>query len=127
MYYRIKHRFEAKLLLDEMRENGNCVFVGDRILEQAGVLDDSYNDSGKRGGRNRWDYGGYVLFFPNEESYEKAIVDIWDFYNIEPTQYEYADFVGDTEMDEVQWIEKLFLLGSDDSLLLIYPRRTGKG
>ena len=84
-----------------------------------------YNDSGKRGGRNH--YGGYVLFFPNEESYEKAIVDIWDFYNIEPTQYEYADFVGDTEMDEVQWIEKLFLLGSDDSLLLIYPRRADKG
>ena len=68
----------------------------------------------------------YVLFFPDEDSYEKAIVDIWDFYNIEPTLYEYAEFVGDSETDEVQWIEKLFLLGSDDSLLLIYPQRADK-
>ena len=126
MYYRIKHRFEAKLLLGEMREKGKQVFVGDRILEQASVIDDNYNDSQKCGGRNRWDYGGYVLFFPDEESYERAAVEIWDFYNIDPTMYEYADFVGDSEMTETQWIEKLFLLGSDDSLLLIYPRRADK-
>ena len=126
MYYRIKHRFEAKLLLDEMRENNQNVFVGDRILEQIGILDDSYNVEGKRGGRNRWDYGGYVLFFPDIASYEKDIVELWDFYNLNPTEYEYADYIGDSMTENVQWVEKLFLLGSDDSLLLIYPQEAAE-
>ena len=126
MYYRIKHRFEAKLLLDEMREAGRDVFVGDRILEQAGILDDSYNITGKVGGRNRSDYGGYVLFFPDEKSYEKDVVELWDYYHIDPTAYEYADYIGDSMTSEIQWIEKLFLIGSDDSLLLIYPKRSSQ-
>ena len=126
MYYRIKHRFEAKLLLDEMRETGKDVFVGDRILEEIAVLDDSYNDIEKRGGRNRWDYGGYILFFPDVQSYEKGVVELWDFYNINPTEYEYADYLGDSVTADQKWIEKLFLLGSDDSLLLIYPQEADK-
>ena len=80
------------------------------------------DSSDKRGGRNRDDYGGYVLFFPDKKSYEKAAVEIWDFYNINPTEYEYADYIGDSQTSDTQWIEKLYLMGSDDSLLLVYPQ-----
>ncbi len=122
MYYRIKHRYESRLLLEEMRAMGKAVFVGDRILEQVGILDDNYNYAEKTGGRDRCDYGGYILFFPSEKCYEDCVVDIWDFYNIDPTQYEYADYIGDSQFSDVKWIEKLYLLGSDDSLLLVYPQ-----
>ena len=120
MYYRIKHRFEAKLLLEEQRKKNEYVFVADRILEIIGVLDDAYGT-----GRGAYSMGGYVLFFPTVKLYEDCIVDVWDFYKIEPTLYEYAEYIGDSETEDVQWIEKLFLLSSDDSLMLIYPQERG--
>ena len=121
MYQRIKNRLDAKILLEEMRMQGKNVFVGDRILELVGVLDDTYG--AKRGA---YDMGGYILYFPDAQTYENTAVDIWDFYNIEPRMYEYMEYIGESEFSDIQWIEKLFLLSSDDSLVLIYPQEAGK-
>ncbi len=117
MYQRIKNRLDAKFLLKEMREQGKDVFVGDRILELAGTLDGAYGAT-----RRAHDMGGYILYFPDAQAYEDTAVDIWEFYNLEPTMYEYAEYIGESEYNETQWIEKLFLLSSDDSLVLIYPQ-----
>ena len=117
MYQRIKNRLDAGFLLEEMRAQGNHAFVGERILELAGVLDDSYGAD-----RRAYDMGGYILYFPDAQTYEDTVVDIWEFYNIEPTLYEYMEYVGESESCDIQWIEKLFLLSSDDSLVLIYPQ-----
>lgn len=119
MYQRIKNRLDAKFLLADMRAQGKNVFVGDRILELAGVLDDAY-------GRNRkaHDMGGYILYFPDAQTYEDTVVDIWEFYNIEPTLYEYMEYIGESESSDIQWVEKLFLLSSDDSLVLVYPQES---
>ena len=121
MYQRIKNRLDAKILLEEMRTQGKNVFVGDRILELAGVLDDAYG--AKRGA---YDMGGYILYFPDAQTYENTVVDVWNFYNIEPRMYEYMEYIGESEFSDIQWIEKLFLLSSDDSLVLIYPQEAGK-
>lgn len=121
MYQRIKNRLDAKFLLAEMRAQGKNVFVGDRILELAGVLDDAY---GARRGAH--DMGGYILYFPDAQTYEDTVVDIWEFYNIEPTLYEYMEYIGESESSDIQWVEKLFLLSSDDSLVLIYPQKAGQ-
>ena len=122
MYYRIMHAFEAKLLLKEMANSGINKNVGYEILEQATILDSNYNRHDKRGGRNRNDFGGYVLFFPDEQSYEAGIVEIWDHYKISPELYEYADYIVGTETEHTQWIEKLYLINSDEGLVLIYPQ-----
>lgn len=121
MYQRIKNRLDAKFLLAEMRAQGKNVFVGDRILELAGVLDDAY---GARRGAH--DMGGNILYFPDAQTYEDTVVDIWEFYNIEPTLYEYMEYIGESESSDIQWVEKLFLLSSDDSLVLIYPQKAGQ-
>ena len=119
MYQRIKNRLDAKLLLDDMRAQDKNVFVGDRILELAGVLDDAYG-----GNRKAHDMGGYILYFPDAQTYEDTVVDIWEFYNIEPTLYEYMEYIGESESSDIQWVEKLFLLSSDDSLVLVYPQES---
>lgn len=121
MYQRIKNRLDAKFLLAEMRVQGRDVFVGDRILELAGILDDAYGKN-----RKAHDMGGYILYFPDSQTYEDTVVDIWEFYNIEPTLYEYMEYIGESEYNDIQWIEKLFLLSSDDSLVLIYPQEAAK-
>lgn len=121
MYYRIKNRLDAKFLLDDMREIGKDVFIADRIMELAGIIDDAYG-----AGRKAYDMGGYVLFFPDVATYEKTIVDIWEFYHIEPRQFEYAQYIGETELSDLQWVEKLFQLSSDDSLVLVYPQTAQK-
>ena len=121
MYQRIKNRLDAKFLLEEMRAQGNHVFVGERILELAGVLDDSYGAD-----RKACDMGGYILYFPDAQTYEDTVVDIWEFYNIEPTLYEYMEYIGESESNDTQWVEKLFLLSSDDSLVLVYPQKAGQ-
>lgn len=121
MYYRIKNRLDAKFLLDDMRESGKNVFVADRIMELAGIIDDAYG-----AGRKAYDMGGYVLFFPDVDTYEKTIVDIWEFYNIEPREFEYAEYIGESEFSGIQWVEKLFQMSSDDSLVLVYPQTAQK-
>lgn len=119
MYQRIKNRLDAKFLLADMRAQDKNVFVGDRILELAGVLDDAYG-----GNRKAHDMGGYILYFPDAKTYENTVVDIWEFYNIEPTLYEYMEYIGESEFSDIQWVEKLFLLSSDDSLVLVYPQES---
>lgn len=119
MYQRIKNRLDAKFLLADMRAQDKNVFVGDRILELAGVLDDAYG-----GNRKAHDMGGYILYFPDAQTYEDTVVDIWEFYNIEPTLYEYMEYIGESESSDIQWVEKLFLLSSDDSLVLVYPQES---
>lgn len=121
MYQRIKNRLDAGFLLKEMQTQGKDVFVGERILELTGVLDDAYG-----AGRKAYDMGGYILYFPDAQTYEETAVDIWEFYNIEPTMYEYMECIGKSASGNIQWIEKLFLLSSDDSLVLVYPQEAGK-
>lgn len=121
MYQRIKNRLDAKFLLADMRAQDKNVFVGDRILELAGVLDDAYG-----GNRKAHDMGGYILYFPDAQTYENTVVDIWEFYNIEPTLYEYMEYIGESESNDIHWVEKLFLLSSDDSLVLVYPQEAGQ-
>ncbi len=121
MYQRIKNRLDAGFLLEEMRIQGKDAFVGERIVELAGVLDDAYG-----AGRKANDMGGYILYFPDAQTYEDTVVDVWEFYHIEPTMYEYMECIGESASGNIQWIEKLFLLSSDDSLVLVYPQEAGK-
>jgi hypothetical protein len=66
--------------------------------------------------------GGFVLYFPTEEVYETYINKIFDFYNIVPDRYEYKDSVGeDTEQTGKLFQEVLYMVGSDDAIVLVHP------
>ncbi len=111
MYYRIKDSLDAKILTDEiMAADSGMSAVADRIKEKVSILDNSYGTY-----RKSVDMGGYVLYFPNQQTYRENISEILKFYHINADDYEYSDEIGNG------WHETLYLLSSDDGLVLIYP------
>lgn len=94
--------------------------VIDRMGEVIKTFDDNYGAE-----RSCFDYGGYVLYFPNEQTYQENISDIFSFYHINMEDFEYSDTIGKGEGKE--WHETLYLLSSDDGLVLIYPQEVGDG
>ena len=63
--------------------------------------------------------GGYILFFNDKTSYEENIEEILEFYKLDKDLYEYSDCI--SEGQDVRWIEELYMLASDDALILIHP------
>ena len=90
----------SKMEKDTKELQGNFD-VADRIVELIEILDGAYGES-----RKVFDMSGYILFFPDHNTYEKTIVDIWEFCHIEPTGYDYMDYIGDINQNGVKWIEK---------------------
>lgn len=94
--------------------------VIDRMGEVIQILDDNYGAE-----RSCFDYGGYVLYFPSEKTYQENISDIFSFYHINADNFEYSDTISRGEGKE--WHETLYLLSSDDGLVLVYPQEAGNG
>lgn len=112
MYYRIKDSLDAKALSAEiMASDSEMAVVADRIKKIVSILDNSYDAY-----RKSVDMGGYVLYFPNQQTYKENIPNIFSFYHISADDFEYSDEIGKG------WYETLYLLSSDDSLVLIYPQ-----
>lgn len=85
-----------------------------RVREQINILDEAYGST--RGSR---DMGGYILFFSDKASYDENIDELLAFYNINKDLYEYSDCIN--EGQDIKWMEELYMLGSDDALVLIHP------
>lgn len=94
--------------------------VINRMGEVIKTLDDNYGAE-----RSCFDYGGYILYFPNEQTYQENISDIFSFYHINADDYEYSDTISRIKGQE--WHETLYLLSSDDGLVLVYPQGAGNG
>lgn len=94
--------------------------VIDRMGEVIQTIDDNYGAE-----RSCFDYGGYILYFPNEQTYRENISDIISFYHINADDYEYSNTISRGEGKE--WHETLYLLSSDDGLVLVYPQEEGNG
>lgn len=121
MYYRIKNSLDAKMLAEEINRDLKEHIVADRIIERIAVLDDAY-------GKHRPPYamGGYVLFFTNEKDYNKMIGEISKFYNISLNEYEYSEIIGEKLIGNTEWWEELFMLSSDDALVMIHPKEVNR-
>ena len=64
--------------------------------------------------------GGYVILFTAmDENDRKARMDIFQKYNIQEQDYEYCDCI--ISCDGLKWMEELFILSSDYSLVMYYP------
>ena len=122
MYYRIKNSLDAKALANKLYQEGKeLCFVADRIVQIITVLDENYGSD-----RKPFDMGGYVLYFPTTDVYQREIGNILEFYHINPDGCEYQETIGEKPVNGMEWKEELFLLSSDDSLVLVYPMEAGK-
>lgn len=117
MYQRVKNKLDAGFLCSKLCEIGTEQIVIDRVNEVIDTLDDSYGEK-----RNSYAMGGYILFFQHENDYEKSIAAILDFYNLKEDLYEYSDCINEMSKTDPKWWEELYMLGSDDALVIIHPK-----
>lgn len=124
-YFRIMNQLDGKMLCEDVLNNIKNESVRnkltERIFEITNTLDDNYGDD-----RNSYSMGGYILFFEETESYEKWIDNIFELYHISSDLAEYHDTIVTTEENETVWNEILFMLSSDDGLIIIYPEKRGE-
>lgn len=124
-YFRIMNQLDGKMLCEDVLNNIKNASVRnkltERIFEITNTLDDNYGDD-----RNSYSMGGYILFFEETESYEKWIDNIFELYHISSDLAEYHDTIVTTEENETVWNEILFMLSSDDGLIIIYPEKRGE-
>lgn len=113
MYQRIMNKLDVEMWQRKARGN-ICDEVIDRVKEQINVLDEAYGSN-----RGKTDMGGYILFFDNKTEYEENIQEILEFYKLDRELYEYSDCI--SEGQDISWMEELYMLGSDDALVLIHP------
>lgn len=115
MYYRIKNIIDADILAEEITsKNQSMENVINRLHEVIQTLDDAYGTN-----RHSSAMGGYVLFFTDNASYRASIERILRHHNTEMENYEYSDVIATS--NNFKWNEVLYLLSSDDSLVMIYP------
>lgn len=122
MYYRIMNRLDADALSTKIcKDNVEEKIVADRINELIEILDDAYGEH-----RNSYAMGGFIFYFPDEDTYEREYANILEFYHLNASDYEYSDLIGNAAIQEKEWREELFMLSSDDSLVFIHPKEVIK-
>lgn len=116
MYQRIMNSLDVDIWARNVKGNLEDIVIT-HIKDEVGVLDDAYG--GRRGIK---DMGGYVLFFDNEKVYEECVDEIMDYYMIDKELFEFSDCINANSKSEIKWMEELYLLSSDDAILLIHPK-----
>lgn len=112
MYYRIKKNFDVEMLRKEFgSEKMNQVF--DLMLEKLSILESAYGQF-----QEYKEYGGEILFFTTKEDFEELYPQLLTEYKLKENEAEYTDDI--VEVEDVIWREKLFLLGSEYALVLVY-------
>ena len=67
--------------------------------------------------------GGYLLYFPTEEDYQSSLNTLAEVYHFDPWIYEFDDSIWEEPKVKCVWKRRLYLLSSDDALVLIYPEK----
>ena len=112
MYYRIKNMVDARAISGLIGREGMDITIGERIQEIADTLDSAYGSH-----RSANAYGGYIIFFKTRECYEELIEELNKFYNIDPEEKEYLDYIGENG----EWCEELYQF-TEDALVFVYPK-----
>ena len=85
MYYRIKNQLDAEMLAEEFEPKETGSLVMKRIVEIVETPDSAYGVE-----RKSHDMGGYILYFPDVQTYQKSIGKIEEFHQIRRDICEYA-------------------------------------
>lgn len=115
MYLRIKNKMDAEIMREALKAERLDGAVINRIDQIVDELDMNYG-----GCRGSYDMGGYILLFTDRQTYEKYIIKIMEFYHLDKELYEYSNRL-DGGDDITEWQEELYLLSSDDALVIIHP------
>ena len=116
MYHRIKNKMDAEIMREALKAERLDGAVMERIDKIVDVLDKEYG-----GCRGSSDMGGYILLFTDMQTYERYIMKIMEFYHLDKESYEYSNQLGGEGDGTEQWQEELYLLSSDDALVIIHP------
>lgn len=120
MYYRIKNKLDTEIIGESLKSEKIGRAVMKRVGELAAILDREYGCC-----RGSSDMGGYILLFTESQTYESYVSRIMECYHLEKDLYEYSQKIGNMENDSAEWQEELYLLSSDDALVLIHPKIQG--
>lgn len=88
-----------------------------RIMQVVETLDECYGDDRDI----EASLGGYAVIFSSmDASAREERKNIFQKYHIQENEYEYCDLI--ISCNNLQWMEKLFILSSDFNILMIYPK-----
>lgn len=116
MYQRIKNKLDMEIISGFLESEQIDRKVVSRLEELISVLDEAYGAC-----RGAFEMGGYILFFGDIQTYKNHISRLMEFYQLDKDLAEYSRQIEDTADSAKRWCEELYLLSSDDSLVLVYP------
>ncbi len=119
MYQRIKNNLDMEIVKDFLESEQTDQKVVRRMEELTDMLDGAYG-----GNRSAFGMGGYILFFGDMQTYKNHISKLMEFYHLDKDLSEYSRQIEGTADSAILWREELYLLSSDDSIVLIYPEAT---
>lgn len=116
MYLRMMNRLDVqnavKIIEEYIQSTEATEQVLDRIRKATEILDAHYG-----GQRSPKDMGGFVFFMTGEQEREVIL----NYYQLDEELAEYSDVV--CTDDSVTWKEELYLRGSDDGIVILYPAK----
>lgn len=115
MYYRIFNSFDVENMISTFHNQDTMVVK--RLAELADTMDTNYGAS-----RSQYELGSCIIFFPTKRGYLELFDKILDYYHLDPTMAEYDDVIGDQDIDGIEWHEKLWMLGTEDSVVFVHPK-----
>lgn len=118
MYIRLKNLPDLESLKGSFEEQ-NQIVLYDNIKEDLSILDQAY-----RIDRSSFSYGGYIILCLNPDGVADDIESLCNTYNLDKELCEFVDDVWFDSNCNIQWRKQLYLLGSDDSLMIYYPTRS---
>lgn len=110
MYLRIMNPVDVECNAEYIKAHSGQKTL-ERIREIVMVLEESYGAE-----RKACAMGGFVIFFPSISDWKKDYGKVLDYHHLKMANKEYKEPI----MEETRcWTEELFLVSSEDSLVLI--------
>jgi len=120
MYLRLKNKPDLEGFSELFEEHGKKPLY-EKMMEDIEVLDAAYGV-----GRQAYSMGGYLLYFPTEKDYQESLSTLAEVYHFDPWIYEFDDLLWEEQSTGCEWKRRLYMLSSDDALLMIYPESVSK-
>ena len=120
MYLRFKNKLDLEGFSRLFEEHGKKPLY-ELMKEDIEVLDAAYGE-----GRPSYFMGGYLFYFPTENDFETSLDALAEVYRFDPWIDEFDDFLWEEPNTGCVWKRRLYILSSDDALLMIYPELASK-
>lgn len=120
MYLRLKNKTDLEGFSVLFEQHGKKPLY-ELMMEDIEVLDTAYGV-----GRLAYSMGGYLFYFPTENDFKTSLDALAEVYRFDPWIDEFDDFLWKEPNTGYVWKRRLYMLSSDDAMLMIYPELTSK-